>query len=135
MDRDPALEQSADPRDPRKNQLLRASLHVGPGQVADVLVRNMSEMGVGGLMRSDHQLRQGQSVTIRLADDLSRQGTVKWTKASKFGIELSERIGVSKIRELLESKTSAKGGQWTVSRLHKVSSEPPRPSGQQRPVG
>ena len=74
----------------RLRRLLKARMvHPRHGEI-DILVRDVSEHGVGG--KCAHDVKIGEIVTIHLPASHAAQGRVAWRRGEGFGVELTGPI-------------------------------------------
>ena len=80
----------------RQRRLLKARMrHPDHGEI-DMLVRDVSEMGLGG--RCDRELAVGESVVILLPDCRPVHGRIAWRKGQSFGVQLTAEINPEGVR-------------------------------------
>jgi hypothetical protein len=116
-------------RSPRQRRLIRAQMTDRFGANYDIVIRNVSEKGVGASMQGVPPLR-GSEVTIMIPQGMAMQGTIRWVDGSAFGIELEQAIDLQTLTDVIQRKhqTINREAQWEVRRLHQVSSGHPDPT-------
>jgi hypothetical protein len=112
-------------RETRRARLLRGSLRLSSGTVIPILVRNLSERGLGMSSKSTPPKR-GEMVIVTLPGSPELNGVVRWVRDKDFGVELtgsvdSEQLATAIRQEISRSKETA---DWQVSSLHRVSNTP-----------
>ena len=106
---------------PRTSRLIRAQLRDCRNVKFDILIRNVSEQGIGGIARG-HILEQVENVTVLFKEDSMMEGTVAWIDGDRFGIKLANKLDVAVLSELVQKKQGMNQTEstWEVRRLHKV---------------
>ncbi|WP_346765566.1 PilZ domain-containing protein [Sphingobium sp. TB-6] len=80
----------------RARRLLKAQMvHERAGRI-DILVRDVSERGLGGKCAAE--IAVGDRVTIQIADCDPVNGTVMWRKGHGFGVHLDSPIRPADLR-------------------------------------
>lgn len=80
----------------RQRRLLKARmLHPRHGEI-DILVRDVSERGLGG--RCESELAVGESVVIALPDCAPAEGRIAWRKGQAFGVRLDAPINPATVK-------------------------------------
>lgn len=74
----------------RHRRLLKAQMRHPRLGMIDILVRDVSEQGVGGKCMSD--IAAGEKVVIYMADGTPAAGTIAWRKGQGFGVQLDSSI-------------------------------------------
>ena len=89
----------------------------------DIVIRNVSEKGVGATMQGVPPLR-GSAVTVLIPQGLSMAGKVRWVDGSGFGIELDSPIDLQTLTDVMARKqqTARCEAQWEVRSLHQIDS-------------
>jgi hypothetical protein len=119
MDRD--LVSGTPVREDRRARLVRGSLRLSDGTVIPIVVRNLSERGLGVTCKGGPPLR-GQAVIVTLPGTPELDGVVRWTRGNDFGVELTglvdaEELATAIRREIARMKEA---GDWVVSSRHRV---------------
>ncbi|MDG2004076.1 MAG: PilZ domain-containing protein [Novosphingobium sp.] len=116
-------------RSPRQRRLIRAQLNDGFGANFDIVIRNVSETGIGASMQGVPPLR-GSAVTIMIPQGMAMSGTVRWVDGTGFGIALDDAIDLQTLTDVMQRKqnTISNEGQWEVRTLHQVHSGHPDPN-------
>lgn len=81
--------------------------HPRHGEVG-ILVRDVSEMGLGG--RCDLDLAVGDSVIIVLPDSEPAQGRIAWRKGQSFGVHLEAPINPAAVKSPAPTERSVETG-------------------------
>lgn len=91
------------------------------GEERDVIVRNLSEFGLGLTSRSAAP-QKGETVITKLPGDVHVHGTIRWVKGQAFGIALDDRLDPAAVEEALQRRTSApaEAASWTIEDRHRV---------------
>lgn len=80
----------------RQRRLLKARMrHPRLGEI-DILVRDVSEHGLGG--RCESELTVGESVVIALPDCAPAVGQIAWRKGQAFGVKLDTPINPATVK-------------------------------------
>ncbi|MBV1916574.1 MAG: PilZ domain-containing protein [Sphingomonadaceae bacterium] len=127
---DPTVEPAAqDMRAPRQQRLFCAQLSERSGISWDIVIRNVSEKGVGASTKETPP-KVGTDVTLTLPDGATACGAVRWVNNKSFGIELAQSIDLSMLTTAIQRKneTQVDESQWEVSRLQKIITVPIDPS-------
>ncbi|QOT72114.1 MULTISPECIES: hypothetical protein [Sphingobium] len=107
----------------RQRRLLKARMrHPDYGEI-DILVRDVSEMGLGG--RCEFDLAVGESVVILLPDCRPAQGKIAWRKGQSFGVHLEAQINPEVVKSRAPADRPAEGYQ--VPEAFRPSAETKRP--------
>lgn len=107
-------------RETRRSRLLRGTLRRTDGNELAVVVRNLSDHGLG-LSSRNTPPPVGAQVTILVPGTPPLHGIVRWREGTNFGVELTERVDLGQITEALQNqRTQAQQTDWEVSRLHRV---------------
>lgn len=72
----------------RELRLLKAKMAHPKFGLIDILIRNVSDEGIGGKCR--HDLEPGEGVSILLADGAPAPGVIVWRMGDGFGLRLSQ---------------------------------------------
>ncbi|MCX7676383.1 MAG: hypothetical protein N2Z59_03290 [Alteraurantiacibacter sp.] len=118
-----------DARLPRQRRLIRAHMSDGFGLNYDIVIRNVSERGVGATMQGVPPIR-GSAVTLRIPHGMTMTGTVRWVEGSSFGVELDHPIDLQMLTDVMQRKqqSASQAAQWEVRRLHQIDPGHPDPS-------
>ncbi|APL94237.1 hypothetical protein EWH08_05720 [Sphingobium indicum] len=115
----------------RQRRLLKALMrHADYGEI-DILVRDVSEMGLGG--RCDLDLAVGERVVILLPDCRPAPGKIAWRKGQSFGVQLEAQINPEAVRSRAPADRPADGYQ--VPEAFRPSGETKRPGFRTRVQG
>lgn len=112
-------------REQRRARLVRGRLRLSTGREIDVVVRNMSEHGLGLSCRTAPPLT-GEAVTIALPGHKDLDGVVRWVRNTSFGVELTGAVNPDDLAATLQRAIAQalEATDWTVSRRHKVVQTP-----------
>ena len=119
MDHGPV--EPAPTRELRRARLVRGTLRLSGGREVGIVVRNMSERGLGLTCRTVPPLT-GERVIVCLPGNPDLPAVVRWVRNTSFGVELTETLSASLQREIARAHDAT---DWTVSRLHRVTQAPP----------
>lgn len=89
------------------------------------VIHNVSH---GGLCASTSEriLAVGTRLFVALPSGQEQSGNVQWVRDRKFGVKFDEVLAKDSLQALQEFRTTtAKQGQWEVSRMHLVQPLPP----------
>lgn len=108
-------------REHRRARIVRATLVTDTGEERDVIIRNLSEFGLGGTCRSIAPVK-GESVLVRLPGDVAVHGIVRWVKGQAFGVALDDKLAATDVEEAIHRKVSepAPGSTWQIEDRHRV---------------
>ena len=113
-------------REQRRARLVRGTLRLTGGREVDVVVRNMSERGLGLSCRTVPPLT-GERVTVCLPGSAELTAVVRWVRNTSFGVELIDTVDPDTLAATLQREIARahEATDWTVSRLHRVTQAPP----------
>ena len=115
----------------RQRRLLKARMrHPDFGEI-DILVRDVSETGLGG--RCDLDLAVGESVVILLPDCRPAEGKIAWRKGQSFGVQLTAQINPEAVRNRAPTDRPTEG--YHVPEAFRPSGETKRPGFRTRTQG
>jgi hypothetical protein len=115
----------------RRRRLLKARMrHPRHGEI-DILVRDVSELGIGG--RCELDLALGDSVVITLPDCAPAEGRVVWRRGQAFGVELRASIDPANVKS--PTPTERPVASYQVPTNFRVSTETKRPGFRTRSPG
>ena len=114
---------------PRQRRLIRAQMTDGFGMNYDIVIRNVSEKGLGATMQGVPPIR-GSEVTVRIPQGMAMAGTVRWVDGSGFGVELHDPIDLQMLTDIMQRKqqTASHEAHWEVRSLHQIDSGHPDPT-------
>ena len=120
-------------RDTRRSRLVRGTLRFASGTEIPVVIRNLSERGLGMSCRTAPP-QPGETVVVTLPGSPDLDGVVRWTQDTAFGVELTGQVDAEEIAAGLQREQARVMGKsdWTVSTLHRIHT--PRESGPKRPL-
>jgi hypothetical protein len=119
MDRD--MLSGAPSREDRRARLVRGCLRQANGAVIPIVIRNLSERGLGVTCKSAPPAR-GEAVFVTLPGSSELPGVVRWTRNTAFGIELTCAVDATEIAGAIKRKIGRlqQAADWKVSSLHRV---------------
>lgn len=108
-------------REERRARLVRGTLRQANGTIIPILVRNLSERGLGVNCKGKPPLR-GESVVVTLPGTPELDGMVRWVRDHDFGIELCGTVDTEELAATIreELARAKEAGEWKVSSLHRV---------------
>lgn len=107
-------------RENRRARLVRATLHRADASEVGVMVRNISDRGLGISGRTNPP-PVGETVKITLPGSPALAGTVRWVRGNNFGIELDQPIDPAHFAENVSKAIAQQyDTQWSVKSLHRV---------------
>lgn len=119
-------------RESRRARLLRATLRRADQTEAPVMVRNISERGLGISCRANAPW-VGEAISITLPGSPALAGVVRWSRGANYGIELEMPINPDHFAEAASKAIAQQYDmQWSVKSLHRVPA--PRSIGKPRPI-
>jgi len=120
------IEESGRPerRSLRQHRLLRAQMISSDGITQEIIIRNISEKGMGGSL-GNMIAKVGDRVTVCLTDDATVTGILRWVKGKSFGLQLDLAVNTTAFEHLITSKRTdpvADAGceLWEVSRFYRA---------------
>jgi hypothetical protein len=81
-------------REPRQ-MLMRRAITAINGKPEEIRLRNISVMGA--LVECDHPVAPGTQLTLDIVGVGPVTGTVRWSQASRFGMQFSEAFDLSRL--------------------------------------
>ena len=108
-------------REQRRARLVRGSMRLANGTVMPILVRNLSERGLGVACKTRPPAR-GDAVTITLPGSPELKGVVRWVREYNMGIALDATVDTNSLADAIRNEIArAKGaGEWQVNSRHRV---------------
>ena len=115
-------------REERRARLVRGTLRQANGTVIPILVRNLSERGLGINCKTKPPQR-GETVLISLPGSNELDGMVRWVRGHDFGVELSGTVDAEELAAAIREGLARikEAGDWQVSSLHRVHTPQPTP--------
>lgn len=116
-------------RAPRKRTLIKASITSDCLPAQDVVVRNVSEDGVGlGLTSHAVLPRKDEKITIHFANGLRATGRVAWVEGRNFGVQLDQEVHVDLLVQATQRQNAitSRSCEWQVEDRYVWT--PPAPS-------
>ena len=108
----------------RTRRLLKARMHHPLHGEIDILVRDVSERGLGG--RCDHDIAVGDRVVIRLPDCAHVEGEIAWRKGQSFGVLLNAPLNAAAVKSPTQTARPA-GSSYQVPEAFRPSTDVKRP--------
>ncbi|WP_176595267.1 MULTISPECIES: hypothetical protein [Sphingobium] len=116
----------------RQRRLLKARMrHPRHGEI-DILVRDVSELGIGG--RCELDLALGDSVVITLPDCAPAEGRIAWRRGQAFGVQLGASIDPANVKSPAPAEKPTESS-YRVPANFRVSVETKRPGFRTRSPG
>jgi hypothetical protein len=91
-------------REGRSPRIVRATIRNNRIAESVIVIRNMSRMGIGGKLTSN-SLRPGEAVVVSLDPVGEIEGTVRWVRGDRFGVQLHD--------ELVPERFDFTGSDWS----------------------
>jgi hypothetical protein len=110
-----------DSRSPRQRRLVRAHMTDSFGETSDIVIRNVSEKGLGASSQGTLPLR-GSTVTITIPQGMTMTGEVRWIADKSFGVKFDEGLDLDKLTQIIQRKQESvnRQGHWEVRSLHQI---------------
>ncbi len=91
------------------------------GDVQDIVIRNVSLMGLGASARGPAPVR-GERVAIALPGEQEVAGIVRWFGGHTFGMQLDAPLALEALGLALQQKAHVAqvSGEWKVETRHRV---------------
>lgn len=120
-------------RETRRARLVRGTLRFAGGAEIAIVVRNLSERGLGVSCRTAPPA-PGEVVVISLPGSPDVDGIVRWTRETAFGVELTGTVDPAEIAAALQREAARlqEESGWTVNARHRVHT--PRQTGPRRRI-
>jgi hypothetical protein len=108
-------------REERRARLVRGSLRMANGTVIPILVRNLSERGLGMACKTKPPQR-GEAVIVTLPGSPELDGVVRWVRDRDFGVALQEAIDIDELYATIreEIARARDAAEWDVRAQHRV---------------
>lgn len=108
-------------RDVRYPRIVRAVVRASDGQDQDVVIRNISQRGLGATCKGAPPVR-GERVTVVLPGGTPLSGQVRWFSGHSFGMQLDEDFDIETLAQALQRQAhvSRVKGEWHVETRHRV---------------
>jgi len=131
MDRD--LVPGTPLREDRRSRLVSGRLRLASGTVIPIVVRNLSERGLGVTCKGGPPAR-GETVLVTLPGTPELEGVVRWSRGNAFGVELNGMVDAGQLAAAIRTEIARmkEAGDWIVSARHRV--RVPRANGPRRPI-
>lgn len=113
----------------RQPRIVRARLVHRDGEVQDIVIRNVSETGLGASARGPAPVR-GERVTVVLPGDQEVTGIVRWFGGHTFGMQLDCPLDLEALGRALQRQAHVAqvSGEWKVETRHRVTTPTYDPS-------
>ncbi len=98
----------------RFSRLIRGMMEVPSEKSYEILIQNVSEHGIGARFSEEH-LIAGTPVTVEIIGKDEYHGTVRWQKAGRIGIELTEELDPNSILFENDHLTAKQDGKYQVA--------------------
>jgi hypothetical protein len=115
-------------REVRRARLVRGTLRFANGTVIPIMIRNLSERGLGITCKTRPPAR-GEAVMITLPGSPDLDGVVRWVRDRDFGVELTGAVDADELATAIRAEIARikESTEWQVSRLHRVETPVPTP--------
>lgn len=116
-------------RPQRQPRIIRARLVHRDGEVQDIVIRNVSEIGLGASARGPAPVR-GEHVTVVLPGEQEATGIVRWYGGHTFGMQLDHPLDLEALGRALQRQAHVAqvSGEWKVETRHRVTTPMSDPS-------
>lgn len=108
-------------RNARQPRIIRARLIHRDGEEQEIVIRNVSETGIGASARGPAPVR-GERITIILPGGQEAKGLVRWFSGRTFGMELESTLDLEGLSLALQRQAhiAQVSGEWRVENRHRV---------------
>lgn len=108
-------------RDVRQPRIIRAQMLHRDGEQQDIVIRNISDSGIGASAREPAPVR-GERIAIILPGGQEVKGIVRWFSARTFGMQVDTPIDFEGLSLALERQgdVAKASAQWHVGSRHRV---------------
>lgn len=108
-------------REQRQPRIIRARLVHRDGEVQDIVIRNVSQTGLGASARGPAPVR-GEQVLIVLPGEQEVTGIVRWFGGHTFGMKLDQPLDLEALGRALQRQAHVAqvSGEWKVETRHRV---------------
>ena len=116
-------------RPARQPRIVRARLVHGNGEVQDIVIRNVSQTGIGATARGPSPVR-GQRIRVVLPGEQEVKGMVRWFSGQAFGTQLDAELDLEALGMALQRQAHVVqvSGEWKVEDRHRVYTQYTDPS-------
>ncbi|MFM9937629.1 MAG: PilZ domain-containing protein [Novosphingobium sp.] len=116
-------------REVRQPRILRARLIHRDGEVQDIVVRNVSDSGLGASARGPAPVR-GERIVVVLPGEQEVTGIVRWFGGHTFGMQLDSPLDLDALALALQRQAHVAqvSGEWRVENRHRVTTPYTDPS-------
>lgn len=108
-------------REVRQPRIVRARLLHRDGEVQDIVIRNVSQTGLGASAKGPAPVR-GEHVAIILPGEQEVTGKVRWFGGHTFGVQLDTPLDLEALSLALQRQAHVAqiSGEWRVENRHRV---------------
>lgn len=105
----------------RQQRIIRARLVHRDGEVQDIVVRNLSQCGLGASARGPAPVR-GERVLVILPGEQEATGLVRWFGGHAFGLQLDHPLDLEALSRALQRQAhdAQVTNAWKVGARHRV---------------
>ena len=105
----------------RQPRIVRARLIHRDGEVQDIVIRNISEAGLGASARGPAPVR-GERIVVVLPGEQEVSGIVRWFGGHTFGMRLDHPLDMDALGRALQRQAHVAqvSGEWKVETRHRV---------------
>ncbi len=105
----------------RQPRIIRARLIHRDGEVQDIVIRNISEAGLGASARGPAPVR-GERIVVVLPGEQEVSGVVRWFGGHTFGMRLDHPLDMDALGRALQRQAHVAqvSGEWKVETRHRV---------------
>ena len=105
----------------RQPRIIRARLLHRDGEVQDIVIRNVSQTGLGASARGAAPVR-GERVAVMLPGEQEVRGIVRWFGGHVFGMQLDTPLDLEALGLALQRQAHVAqiNGEWRVENRHRV---------------
>lgn len=120
-------------RDTRRARLVRGTLRFANGTQIPIVIRNLSERGLGISCRTAPP-QVGETVKVTLPGSEELDGVVRWAQETTCGIELTGQVNAEDIAAALQREQARllEKSDWQVASLHRI--DAPKVTGPRRRI-
>jgi hypothetical protein len=105
----------------RQPRIIRARLVHRDGEVQEIVIRNVSENGIGATARGPAPVR-GERIVVILPGEQEVKGIVRWFGGHAFGMQLETELDLEALSVALQRQAHVAqvSGEWKVENRHRV---------------
>ena len=105
----------------RQPRIVRARLLHRDGEMQDIVIRNVSDTGLGASARGPAPVR-GEHIAVLLPGEQEVTGIVRWFGGHTFGMQLDTPLDLEALSRALQRQAHVAqvSGEWRVETRHRV---------------